>query len=242
LSKSQVHRLLAATRTPRDKALIEFFYATGSRLSEVVRLKIEDIDLDAKMADVVGKFGKKRTVLLTPSAIRALRDYIGERQSGIVFQKQLPLQKGCLTTNHGSWISIWREYRKDGEKAYRRHEAIGRVNELSVDAAKKKHEVLMANRSLIRPFRSVALSKMAIQQSVKNIAARAGLQNVTPHTLRRTFATHLYDHGAGMEIIKTLLGHVWISTTMKYTRIGPDRLAETFERCHPRESLNEQAS
>jgi integrase/recombinase XerC len=242
LSKSQVHRLLAATRTPRDRALIEFFYGTGCRLSEVARLRIEDIDFEAKIAEVVGKLGKRRIVLVTPSAIGALRAYIGQRKSGIVFQKELPLQKGCVTTHHGSWFSIWREYRGEGEKALRRREKIGRVDELSVDAAKKKHEALMTTRPITRPFRTYSLSKMAIQHSVKDIAERAGLRNVTPHTLRRTFATHLYDHGAGMEIIKTLLGHVWISTTIKYTRIGPDRLAETFERCHPRENLNAQAS
>lgn len=241
LSKAQVQRLLAATRTPRDRALIEVFYGTGCRLGEIVCLKIEDIDFDSRIADVVGKLGKKRIVLLTPSAVQALRAYIGDRQSGVVFQQEIPRQKGCLTIHHRSWYSIWREYSKTGEKPCRRRESLGRVDQLSFDEAKKKHETLMASRRLTRPFRMVALSKMAVQQAVSNIATRAGLRNVTPHTLRRTFATHLFENGAGMEIVKTLLGHAWISTTMKYARIGADRLAKDFDRFHPRESLNEEA-
>ncbi len=242
LSKSQVQRLLAATLTVRERAIIEFFYGTGCRLSELLRLKIEDVDFEAKIADVFGKFGKRRLVLLTQSATEALRAYIGERQSGIVFQKEMPVQKGCLTIHHGSWISFWMEYRKRGEKGHRRRKILGRADRLSFEAAKKKHDALMATRRLIRPFRTVSLSKVAVQQTLRQIAHRAGLKDVTPHTLRRTFATHLFENGAGMEIVKALLGHVWITTTMKYARIGTDRLAETFERCHPRESLGDQAA
>lgn len=242
LSKSQVQRLLAATLTLRERALIEFFYGTGCRLSELLHLKIEDVDFAARIAMVSGKFGKKRVVLLTQSAVEALRAYVGERQNGIAFQKEMPVQKGCLTIHHGSWISFWREYRKRGERGYRRRKVIGRADRLSFEAATKKHDALMASRRLTRPFRTASLSKMAVQQTLRQIADRAGLKNVTPHTLRRTFATHLFENGAGMEIVKTLLGHVWITTTMKYARIGTDRLAETFERCHPSESLSDQAA
>jgi len=242
LSKSQVQRLLAATVTLRERALIEFFYSTGCRLSELLHLKIEDVDFVARMASVSGKFGKKRVVLLTQNAAEALQAYIGDRQNGIVFQKEMRVQKGCLTLHHGSWISLWVEYRKRGERGCRRRKVIGKADRLTFEAAKKKHDTLMATRRLIRPFRTVSLSKMALQQTVRQIADRAGLKNVTPHTLRRTFATHLFENGAGMEIVKTLLGHVWIATTMRYARIGTDRLAETFERCHPRRSLSDQAA
>ena len=240
LSKSQVQRLLQATRSLRERALVEFFYGTGCRLSETAQLRVEDIDFDAKIALVVGKLGKKRIVLLTQSAIEALRAYLGERKSGIVFQKDLPIQKGCLTTHHGKWCSFWKEYRKRGAKGHRKRVVHGEVSQLSPEEARRKHEALMATRHLIRPFRSVALSKMAIQEMVKRISDRAGLRRVSPHTLRRTFATHLFENGASMEIVKTLLGHAWISTTMKYVRIGADRLAKDYERCHPRASLNDK--
>lgn len=240
LSQSQVQRLLAAARSLRERALIEFLYGTGCRLGEAVRLKVEDIDFDARIAVVSGKLGKRRIVLLTHSAIAALRAYLGERQSGIIFQQDLPIQKGCLTIHHGSWCSIWREYHSGGKRSIRKRKVHGRLDQLSGEEARKKHEALMTGRHLVRPFRSVALSKMALQKVVARIAERAGLKDVTPHTLRRTFATHLFESGAGMEIVKTLLGHVWISTTMKYARIGADRLSEAFERYHPRDTFNDK--
>jgi site-specific recombinase XerD len=236
LSKSQVQQLLAATMTLRERALIEFFYGTGCRLGEVVRLKVEDIDFDTRIASVVGKLGKKRIVLLTRSAIEALRAYLGDRQKGVVFQQEMPLKRGCLTTHYGSWISL----RSDRGRRWRK--VLGRVDQLSSDAAKAKHEALLARHRPTRPFRTVSLSKMAVQQAVRRIADRAGIKHVSPHVFRHTFATHLFENGAGLEIVRTLLGHVWIHTTMKYARIGVDRMSEIFERCHPREQLNDQSS
>jgi len=52
----------------------------------------------------------------------------------------------------------------------------------------------------------------------------------------------LYDRGATIDVIQVLMGHVWIQTTMKYARMGYDRLSKSFEKHHPRESLNEQAA
>jgi integrase/recombinase XerD len=241
LSERQVQQLISATRTSRERALIEFLYATGCRLNEAVMLKIEELDLDTKSARIRGKFGKVRTVLLTQSAVKAVRRYIAVRKHGFVFQEDLPVQRGCLTAHDGQWKSHWGEARF-GYKRIQRHKCLGSVSRIPYELAKKKHEVLIASLKLTRPPRRCALSKMAVRAVVKGVAARAGIKNVTPHTFRRTFATHLYDHGAGIEIIKALMGHVWIQTTMNYAQIGPDRLAETFEQCHPRENLNGQES
>ena len=235
LSESQVQRLISAAQTPRERALVEFYYATGCRLSEGIRLKIEDLDFDGRTARVLGKWGKVRVVLLTASAVDALRAYIIDRQRGLVFRPEYPAQKGCLTAHHGKWVSIWREY--DGLKCIKRR-IHGRVQHLSYKDAKVLHEKLIAGSKSVRPDNNRPLSKVAVQHVIKRVARRAGLKKVTPHTLRRTFATHLYDHGASVEVIKALMGHVWIQTTMKYARISPDRLANTFDRCHPRGKLN----
>jgi len=82
LSEQEVCRMIAAAATPREKALIEFFYATGCRLSEVCGLRIGNVNLRGLTARVTGKFGKPRVVLLTPSAADALRRYVGIRDSG----------------------------------------------------------------------------------------------------------------------------------------------------------------
>jgi len=77
LNQEQVRRVISATRTRREKALIEFFYSSGCRLSEAIHLKIQDIDFQARQARVRGKLGKVRLVLIAESAANALLAYIG---------------------------------------------------------------------------------------------------------------------------------------------------------------------
>ncbi|HXQ25789.1 MAG TPA: tyrosine-type recombinase/integrase [Candidatus Acidoferrales bacterium] len=240
LNESQVQRLIAATRTLRERALVELFYATGCRLSEAIHLKVEDLDLDARTARILGKLGKARIVLLTKNAAEALRGYIGDRRGGFVFRQERPVPMGCLTTQNGKWLALWHDY--GGQKPRRRRKYLGSVEQLPYGTARRMHQELLNSCNLIRPHRNCPLSKMAVQTVIKKVANRAGLKKVTPHTLRRTFATHLHDHGASVEVIQALMGHVWIQTTMKYARISTDRLANTFERCHPRGKLNGQAS
>lgn len=228
--------MIAAANAPRERALVEFFYATGCRLSEARHLKIEELDIPARTARVVGKLGKARIVLLTKSASEALQLYIGDRRSGLVFREEWPVQTGCLTTQNGKWLSLARDY--GGPRVVRKRKYLGKVEQISHETAKTMHKKVVAGYCLVRPHKNRPLSKVGIQTVIKKIARRAGLKKVTPHTLRRTFATHMHDHGAAVEIIQALMGHVWIQTTMKYARISPDRLARTFEQCHPRGKLN----
>ena len=101
---------------------------------------------------------------------------------------------------------------------------------------------LLDRYNLIRPHKNCSLSKEAVQSAIKRIAQRAGLKRVSPHTLRRTFATHLHDHGASIEVIQALMGHVWIQTTTKYIRISTDRLVNTVEQFHPGAQIDAQTS
>lgn len=242
LTESQVQRMISAAQTLRERALVEFLYATGCRLSEAVHLRIENVDFGTLTAKIRGKLGKTRLAILTKSAAEALRVYIGDRTTGYVFREDLPIQKGCLFSNDGKWMSKWSEYSETRGKRVQRSKFLGSVHRMSHEVARKLHDDHIASLNLVRPIRNAALSKMAIQQAIKHIAVRAGLKKVTPHTFRRTFATHLYDHGAGVEVIKALMGHVWVQTTLAYMHIGPDRLAKTFEQCHPREKLNCETS
>lgn len=243
LTESQIQKLIEATRTLRERALIEFFYGTGCRLSELRRLKIEDLDLDARCARLTGKFGKLRTVLYTKITADALRAYIGQRAKGFVFKEDLPTQKGCLFRCDGRWRVRWTVYNRQGRRPHQRTMYLGWTEQLTEDEAKKKQEALLSNqRNLTRPPRNRPLSGVAVQQIVKKVAGRAGLKNIGPHSLRRAFATHLYEHGADIYVIKTLMGHVWIHTTMRYANMGLDRLTKTFDECHPRTRLNEGAS
>jgi site-specific recombinase XerD len=242
LSEEQVQRLIAATQTLRERALVEIFYGSGCRLREVTHLRVNEVDLAAKTARVSGKFGKVRIVLLTESAINALKAYLGDRQSGFVFREDRRIQKGCLFRQEGCWKAIWRVHRRRPPTSKRKTKVLGRIDSLSADDARRKFESLLKGVNLRRRERDHPLSNMAVQVLLKIIGMRAGLKGVCPHMLRRTFATHLYDHGAPPEVIQSLLGHVFLQTTMKYTRLSTGRLVKTFEQCHPRDQINGQAS
>lgn len=68
--------------------MIEFFYGTGCRMNETLLLRVEDLDLDARQARVIGKYGRARIELFTPSAETARRAYLNGRRSGFVLQEE----------------------------------------------------------------------------------------------------------------------------------------------------------
>lgn len=240
LTEVQVKRLISATRTLRERALIEFFYATGCRASEGLRLKIEDLDLDTRIARVCGKLGKVRTVMFTKSAAEVIRAYIAGRTKGYVFQQDRPAKKGCLYRYYGQWKLRFGVYRWPNGPTRSKTKCLGSVERVSYEQARRKQEEIIARYKFRPRTRKTPLTQVCLRGIFKKIASRSGLKKVTPHTLRRTFATHLYDHGAGIDVIKVLMGHVWIHTTMKYARMGQEKLTEIFDRCHPRDNSNEQ--
>lgn len=239
LTESDIQRLITATQNPRERGLVELFYATGCRLTEVAQLRIEDVDLDARTARILGKGGKFRTVLLTRSAVDAIQNYVGDRKKGPVFLEERRVPTGSLITHRSKWVSLCRDY-GDGPSPVIRRKCLGRVDDLPYETAKQLHKENVSGYTLVRHDEQRALSKTGIQVIVKTLAIRAGLKKVTPHTFRRTFATHLYNNGASAEIIQALMGHAELHTTLRYVQIGPDKLSQTFDRCHPRGRLNEK--
>jgi len=82
--------------------------------------------------------------------------------------------------------------------------------------------------------RGQRLTSRSVETIVNKYARLAGLRNVTPHTFRHSFATHLLDRGADLKMVQELLGHTSLSTTQIYTHITPQRLREVYIRAHPR--------
>ena len=93
----------------------------------------------------------------------------------------------------------------------------------------KREEPLFIN------YRGRRLSTRSIGSIIKKYATECGLMmNITPHSLRHTFATHLLDGGADLRSVQELLGHVSLSTTQRYTHVSLDRLMEVYDKAHPR--------
>ncbi len=163
----------------RDLAILELFYSSGLRLSELCKARLEMMDSEEGFLRVTGKGGKTRIVRVGNKAREAISNYLANERPGLVTKK---------TSSH-IFISI----------------------------------------------RGTALSPDRVRQIVKERAKFAGIdQNIYPHLLRHSFATHLLEGGADLRVIQELLGHADISTTQIYTHVDRQRLKAVHKQFHPR--------
>jgi integrase/recombinase XerD len=186
LTYEEVLRLLAvperedSAKAVRDKALLELLYATGMRVTEIVSLDLEDINLASATVRVTrGKGGKERIIPIHNRAVQTLSEY---------------LTKGRL--------------------------------QLLKDAGE---------RALFLNHRGQRLTRQGLWLIIKYYVREAGITtDVTPHTLRHSFATHLLNGKADLRHVQELLGHANISTTQIYTHISSERLRVAYDEAHPR--------
>jgi integrase/recombinase XerD len=163
----------------RDRAMFEVLYATGIRVSELVGLSLQDVNLDAGFIRCLGKGNKERIVPLGSVAIRALRDYLSQGRSRFLRSKDV---RAVFVNHHG------------------------------------------------RP-----LTRQGFWKLLKKCAREAGIsRDITPHTLRHSFATHLLENGADLRAVQEMLGHADISTTQIYTHVTKSRIREVYDKAHPR--------
>lgn len=166
----------------RDRAVLELYYSTGCRVSELAAAKIGDWEREVGTLRITGKGRKERLVIVGEHAAKAMSDY-------------LTATMGVRTMHHGR----------------------------------------VENSPLFLGRQGKALSVRTIQNIVRRARLAAGLgQDVTPHTLRHSFATHLLESGANLREVQELLGHESLSTTQRYTHVTADRLLEIHEKAHPR--------
>jgi len=175
--------LSAEPRLLRDRALLEFLYGTGARISEATGLDIDELQLDADpVVRLIGKGGKHRVVPAGRYAVRALEAYLVRARPGL---------------------------------------------------AAASHRA-SASPAVFLNARGGRLTRQGAWGVLHGAAARAGLPDVSPHTLRHSFATHMLDGGADIRVVQELLGHASVTTTQVYTLITVDRLREVYATSHPR--------
>ncbi|HEY5527841.1 MAG TPA: site-specific tyrosine recombinase XerD [Thermoleophilia bacterium] len=185
LSVQEVERLLEKPRTTpnglRDRAMLEVLYGAGLRASEVLRLRLQDIDLDVGFVRAIGKGDKERVVPLGRKALEALRAYN---------ERGRPFLGGPGRL-------------KSGE--------------------------------LFLNVRGRRLSRQGLHLIIKRYAREAGLPgDVSAHTLRHSFATHLLEGGADLRAVQEMLGHADLSTTQIYTHVSTAHLQKVYREAHPR--------
>ncbi len=162
----------------RDKAMLEIMYATGVRVTELISLNVEDVNLDAGVIKCVGT-KKFRMIPLYPAALKALQAYMKGVRAGMV--------------------------------------------------ANAEEQALFVNISGVR------MSRQGFWKILKHYQAAAHIdKEITPHTLRHSFAVHLLENGADLDSLQELLGHCDISSTQMYTHMVNQKLKSVYEKCHPK--------
>ncbi|HEV2800464.1 MAG TPA: tyrosine recombinase XerC [Pyrinomonadaceae bacterium] len=167
----------------RDRAILEFLYGTGVRVSELVKLDLRDIDFKNKMAKVTGKRRKQRIVPFGDPALYALMQYL---------------------TVRGAFLNNAPPTERDEQAVFLNYQGT-RITTRSVGRMVDKY-----------------------------ITICAGVHNISPHSLRHSFATHLLDSGADLRHIQELLGHARLSTTQIYTHVSMEKLIEVYDKTHPK--------
>jgi integrase/recombinase XerD len=162
----------------RDKAMLEIMYATGIRVSELIELNVEDVNLDLGAIRCSGA-KKTRTIPLYPAALRSLGVYLREIRPAMI--------------------------------------------------AEPEEKALFVNISGVR------MSRQGFWKILKHYQAAAHIdKEITPHTLRHSFAVHLLENGADLDSLQELMGHSDISSTQMYTQMVNSKLKSVYAKCHPK--------
>lgn len=212
LSMDEVQALLhaAGDDTPRglrDRALLELLYGSGARISEVVGLDVDDVDR-------------------APPPMKGLRD---SRVGGDAqVDESRPVTGMVVVRGKGGRERLV----PVGSYALRAIDAYLVRGRPSLAAA---HPTGRPEPAVFLNARGGRLSRQSAWTVLVSAADRAGLStDVSPHTLRHTFATHLLDGGADVRVVQELLGHASITTTQIYTLVTVDKLREDHAAAHPR--------
>ena len=184
LTEEEVEALLAAPAVSdplghRDRTMLEVLYATGLRVSELVSLRLSEVNLNQGVIRIVGKGDRERLIPLGEEAVQWVQQFLQGPRVEILLERQtdylFPTRRGDRMTRQAFWHII------------------------------------------------------------KRYAKKAGVdKELSPHTLRHAFATHLLNHGADLRVVQMLLGHSDLSTTQIYTHVARERMKELHAQHHPR--------
>ena len=162
----------------RDKAMLELMYATGIRVSELIELNLDDVNIEVGVIKCANA-KKGRVIPLYPAALKALKVYLKDIRKSMV--------------------------------------------------SDPNEQALFVNVTGVR------MSRQGFWKILKHYQQTAGIEKeITPHTLRHSFAVHLLENGADIDSLQELMGHCDISSTQMYTQMVNQKLKSVYKKCHPK--------
>jgi integrase/recombinase XerD len=234
-NEAEIRRLIKATRTPRDLAIMELGYASGLRVNELANLRVEDVNLRARSLVVrQGKGGDDRIALFGRPAAAALREYVGNRINGRLFLQHPRRQRGGITRNRwGAWRGWWRETDEKGEHVMR-SVRLGDYDIPNKERARIALDAFLAGKLPARGPDKKPLGKKGIYRVIVAAAKRAGITGVHPHVLRHSMATHCLNHGMDIRHVQELLGHTSLVATQAYLHLATANLKRIHTKFFPK--------
>lgn len=163
----------------RDQCMLELLYATGIRVSELVALDVDDVNLNMAFIKCSGKGTKDRVIPVYDIAVKALYEYITRYRPMLIREHE---EKALFVNFHGKRLT-----RQGFWKIIKYYTKMAKIN-----------------------------------------------REITPHTLRHSFAAHLLENGADLKCLQEMLGHSDISTTQVYAQITKSKIKEVYKKAHPR--------
>lgn len=164
----------------RNKAMLELLYGTGLRISELLNLKLSDVDFENCVVRCFGKGSKERIVPIGEYIIDSLNNYLEYGRNRLINKKKV--SDYLFLNSHGSSLSRFSFFK--------------------------------------------ILKKLLLEKGIK--------KDISPHSLRHSFATHMLENGADLRSIQEMLGHSDIATTRIYTHITNKKVQNDYIEYHPR--------
>jgi integrase/recombinase XerD len=213
------------TLAMRDRALLELLYGTGARISEAVGLDIDDLDLGARSRD---------RAAVTDAGGSGGGGGGGDGDIGGAIGDGIGAGPGQPDVDAGASVLL------RGKGGRQRVVPVGSYAAAALEAylVRARPRLVAAGTGGPAVFlnaRGGRLSRQSAWTVLVKATERAGIHaDVSPHTLRHSFATHLLDGGADVRVVQELLGHASVTTTQVYTLVTVDRLREVYATSHPR--------